>query len=220
MNKQLEKAQTEKLVAVGGTEAENILNAAQKDAGFEKLLKFRKGDYFSDEQLVPLGTKYIAHVIGWTKCWIKFVDGEVADRKVYRIALGEQPPEREDLDDLDQDNWPEGVDGNPADPWSFQYLIPLERISDGEVVIFTTSSFGGRRAVADLCAAYAKRTTKSAGCGQPVVRLAKAEMPTKKFGKVPRPHFEIVGWDEPPSDIDEGPPPVTSEDEFGISIPL
>ena len=67
MNKQLEKAQTEKLVAVGGTEAENILNAAQKDAGFEKLLKFRKGDYFSDEQLVPLGTKYIAHVIGWTK---------------------------------------------------------------------------------------------------------------------------------------------------------
>jgi hypothetical protein len=215
----LEKAQTEKLVAVGGTEAENILDAAQKDAAFEKLLKFRKGDYFIGEEPVPLGTKYIAHAIGWTKCWIKFVDGEVADRKVYRIALGEQPPEREDLDDLDQDNWPEGVDGKPADPWSFQYLIPLERISDGEVVIFTTSSFGGRRAVADLCAAYAKRTTKSAGCGQPIVRLAKAEMPTKKFGKVPRPHFEIVGWDEPPGDIDEGPPPVTSEDEFGISIP-
>jgi hypothetical protein len=218
MNKQLEKTQTEKLVIV--TEAENILDAAQKDAAFEKMLKFKKGDYFIGEELVPLGTKYIAHAIGWTKCWIKFLDGEVADRRVYRIALGEQPPEREDLDDLDRDSWPEGVDGNPADPWTFQYLIPLERISDGEVVIFTTSSFGGRRAVADLCGAYAKRTTKKAGCGQPVIRLAKAEMPTKKFGKVPRPHFEIVGWDELPSDLDEGPPPVTSETEFGLPTPL
>jgi hypothetical protein len=220
MQKPLQKAQTENLVALAGTEAENILGAAQKDAPFEKLAKFRKGEYFKGEELVPLGTEYIAHAISWTKCWIKFLDGEVADRRVYRVALGEQPPEREDLDDLDQDNWPEGVDGNPADPWSLQYLIPLERISDCEVVIFTTSSFGGRRAVADLCAAYAKRLAKSvAGCGQPIVRLAKADMPTKKFGKVPRPHFEIVGWDEPPSEVDDGPPPVASEDEFGLSTP-
>ena len=148
------------VAAAGGTEVENILGAAQEDAGFEKLLKFRKGDFFIGEELVPLGTKYIAHAIGWTKCWIKFVEDEVAERKTYRVALGEQPPEREDLDDLEKDNWPEGIDGKPADPWSLQYLLPLEKISDGEVVIFTTSSFGGRRAVADLCTAYAKRTNK------------------------------------------------------------
>ena len=41
----------------------------------------------------------------------------LSDRKVYRVAYGERPPEREDLDDLDQDKWPEGLDGNPADPW-------------------------------------------------------------------------------------------------------
>jgi hypothetical protein len=211
---------TENVLMVGGTEAENILGAAQEDAGFEKLLKFKKGAYFIGEELVPLGTEYIAHAKAWVKCWIKFVDGKVAERKVYRVALGERPPEREDLDDLDKDNWPEGIDGNPADPWSLQYLIPLEKTSDGEVVIFTTSSFGGRRAVADLCGAYAKRTTKSASCGQPIVKLAKAEMPTKKFGTVPRPQFDIVGWDEPSKDIDVMPPSVTSEGGFDDLIPF
>ena len=93
-------------------------------------------------------------------------------------------------------------------------------MQSGEVVIFTTSSVGGRRAVADLCAAYAKRVAKKANCGQPIVKLAKAEMPTKKFGKVPRPQFEIVGWDELTGDTNEMPPPVTSEDEFEDEIPF
>ena len=207
------------VAALGGMEVENILGAAQEDAGFEKLFKFRKGEYFIGEELVPLGTQYIAHAIGWTKCWIKFVDDEVAERKVYRVALGEQPPEREDLDDLEKDNWPEGIDSKPADPWSLQYLLPLERVSDGEVVIFTTPSVGGRQAVADLCKAYAKRAEKNANCGQPIVKLAKAEMPTKKFGRVPRPHFEIVGWDDPLSAL-AAPPPIAPKGEFDDSIPF
>ncbi len=121
------KNQKVNVSSLGNTELENILGAAQEDAGFERLLKFRKGEYFIGDALVPLGTEYIAHAIGWTKCWIKFVDDEVAERKVYRVALGERPPEREDLDDLEKDNWPEGIDGNPADPWSLQYLLPLAK---------------------------------------------------------------------------------------------
>jgi hypothetical protein len=108
------------------TEVENIQIAAQEDAGFEKILKFKKGDFFIGDENIPLGTEYVAHVRAWGKCWIKFVDSEMADRKMYRVALGEKPPEREELDDHDQDNWPEGLDGRPADPWVFQYLLPLE----------------------------------------------------------------------------------------------
>jgi hypothetical protein len=141
----------ENVPAIAGTEAENILGAAQEDAGFEKLLKFKKGEYLVGDEVVPLGTKYIAHVVGWTKCWVKFVDGEVADRKTYRVAYGERPPEREDLDDLDRDKWPEGLDGSPADPWLYQFLLPLEDLASGEIAIFATSSAGGRRALADLC---------------------------------------------------------------------
>ena len=116
MSRQLTQAR-EGISATRGTEAENILGAAREDAGFEKLLKFKKGEYLIGEELVPLGTEYVAHAVGWTKCWIKFVDGEVVERKTYRVAYGERPPEREDLDDLDRDKWPEGLDGNPADPW-------------------------------------------------------------------------------------------------------
>jgi hypothetical protein len=93
-------------------------------------------------------------------------------------------------------------------------------LASGEIVIFVTSSAGGRRAVADLCSTYAKRVGKNANCGQPIIKLGKVDMPTKKFGKVPRPQFEIVGWDELAGDIDETPPAVTSEDEFRDEIPF
>jgi hypothetical protein len=208
------------MLLTGGTEAENILGAAQEDAGFEEILKFKKGDYLIGEVVVPLGTEFIAHPEGWTKCWTKFVNGEVVDRKPYRVASGERPNEREELGDLDQDKWSEGLDGNPADPWVYQYLLPLERPQSGDIVIFVTSSVGGRRAVADLCSAYAKRVAKKANCGQPIVKLGEAEMPTKKYGKVPRPHFEIVGWDAVADGGDETPPAVESENEFADEIPF
>jgi hypothetical protein len=44
------------------TEVENIQIAAQEDAGFEKILKFKKGDFLIGDENVPLGTEYVAHV--------------------------------------------------------------------------------------------------------------------------------------------------------------
>jgi len=39
--------------ATAGTEVENILGAAQQDAGFEKLLKFKKVQFLIGEDPVP-----------------------------------------------------------------------------------------------------------------------------------------------------------------------
>jgi hypothetical protein len=186
-----------------GGELENIAVAAQQDAGFEKILKFKKGEYFIGEEEIPLGTEYLAHVVGWTKCWIKFVDGEFVDRQTYRVALGEKPPEREKLDDLDESQWEKDDDGKPVDPWVYQYLLPFENRSNGELVIFVTPSVGGKRAIADLCQIYTRRVQKG-GSGQPIAKLAKTDMLTKKWGKVPRPVFEVVGWDSNP--IESSPP--------------
>ena len=83
-------------------------------------------------------------------------------------------------------------------------------------MIFTTSSFGGRLAVADLCKAYGKRAEKNANCGQPIVKLAKTEMLTKRFGRVPRPQFNIIGWDEPSKDTDVASPPIAPGDDDSI----
>jgi hypothetical protein len=205
-----------KKVAVrhSSTEVENIQTAAQEDSGFEKILKFKKGQYFIGEDEIALGTEFLAHTTAWTKSWIKFADGEVADRKMYRVALGEKPPVREDLDDLDLIDTKDS-DGMSADPWVYQYLLPLENMSNGEVVIFVTPSKGGQRAIADLCSAYAKRTKKT-GCGQPIIKLAKTDMPTKKWGKVTRPEFTIISWDEA-GDVEVMPP---EKADFSDSIPF
>ena len=199
------------------TDTENVLIAAQEDAGFDKILKFKKGDYFIGEQKVPLLTEYLAHPEAWTKCWTKFEDNKVVDRRFYRVARGEKPSEREDLDERDESTWTAGLDGKPQDPWQQQSLLPLEDPTSGEVVVFATGSFGGKRAVGELCSAWAKRE-KRGYHGQPLVQLQRGEMPTKKFGKVPCPEFKIVGWTDTTGDV--GPPPAASEKDFEDQIPF
>ena len=49
--------QTSKEIAVQhSTEIDNLRAAAQQDAGFEKMLKFKKGEYSIADEPVALGT--------------------------------------------------------------------------------------------------------------------------------------------------------------------
>src|SRR5271168_339659 len=125
-------------ITTRSTEVENIESEARTDAGFDPFLTFKKGDYFIDENGVALGTEYVAHPEAWVKVWRKYNGEQVVDRKVYRVAKGERPPEREDLDDWPgTENWPIGDDGKAYDPWALQYLVPFENPETGEVVVFT-----------------------------------------------------------------------------------
>src|SRR5262245_61270622 len=99
------------------TEADNILGAVRQEQNFEKILKFKKGFYKVGNDDVPLGATFLAHTIGWTKAWLKFIDSKLVERKMYRAAKGQVPPEREELGDLDQTKWPT-IDGKKADPWN------------------------------------------------------------------------------------------------------
>ena len=210
-------------------ETSNLLDAVKGDTGFEKLLKFKQGEYFCDGEEVPLGTKLVAHCIGLNRAWVHFADGTVVERKLYRAARNEIPPERYELPDTDRSKWPIGINKQPADPWVYQYLLPMEDPATGDVRIFVGSSFGGRRAVADLCAAYSRRAKKTPGGGQPIITLQMVMMPTKNFGDKPRPHFEIVGWDDGTGGSDDGGTPreirevsaeVLKKQEFDDDIPF
>lgn len=200
-------------------EAQNIANAAQEDAGFEKLLKFKKGEYSCDGEVVELGTQFTAHCVGWTKCWIKFKDGMVADRRMYRVADGRRPPEREDLDEPEMIGVKDPRSGLSQDPWVYQHLLPLEDAA-GDLVVFVTSSMGGKRAVADLCKSYSRRAQRTKGSAQPVIKLSVGIMPSKLFGDVPRPLFEIIGWDENKEGIREVKGPDTLRQEMDDDIPF
>ena len=201
-------------------EADLIGNAAQEDAGFEKLLKFKKGTYECDSAEVPMGTQYVCHCVGWTKAWIKFIDAKVVERRMYRVAEGKRVPDREELDDLDRNKWPVGPDGRtPSDPWVYQHLLPMED-KNGDIVVFATSSIGGKRAVADLCKSYARRVSRTGQSDSPVIKLSEAVMPTRAFGDVPRPHFEIIGWDSGKEAVRVVKGPDTLKDEMSDEIPF
>jgi hypothetical protein len=178
------------------TELDNLADAVQDDVGFQKMLKFKKGEYFCDNQEVQLGTQMIAHCIGYTQVWIKFVNNEFIERKIYRRAKGERPVERESLGDLNESQWNIGLNGQPADPWVLQSLLPMENPETEDVCVFVSASAGGRRAIAELVDRYVTRMRRHAASGQPMIRLHKIMMPTKKFGNVPRPLFDVVGWTE------------------------
>jgi hypothetical protein len=176
------------------TELDNIRRAAEADAGFEKRLKFKKGKYFIGDDEVPLGRQYVAHATQWTKRWVKYLDGKKVDERMGKVADGFRPPPREDLGDNDRSKWELGDDGQPKNPWNLEFLVPMEDLENGDVAIFTTTSVGGQRAVADLCRAFARHAQKGRRT-LPIVKLATVDMPTKAYGPVPRPEFEITGWD-------------------------
>lgn len=180
-------------------EVRNIGEQANTDAGLMQMIKFKKdgevSTYQSDGREIPIGTRMIAHAVGWAKQWVHFVDQKPVERKTYRMRIkGEIAPERDQLPNRDMKDWPI-MNGRPQDPWSLQYLLPLEDPQTGEVRIFVGSSFGARRAVGEVCSAYARRAAKKKS-GQPIVELQKTTFPTRNFGEVVRPIFRIVDWDD------------------------
>src|SRR5262249_48932574 len=176
-------------------EADNLLSTTE---GRDPLLKFVKGKYKIGDDEVPLGTQYVAHASQLVFCWIKFVDGKVADRRMGKAAEKWVPPERAELGDTDQSEW-EVEDGKPKDPWSFQHLLPFEDMETGEVAIFVTSSIGGKIATDELVRAYARRLRRTKSRANPTISLACKQMPTKKYGDVPRPHFPVDRWGGAPA---------------------
>jgi hypothetical protein len=76
--------------------------------------------------------------------------------------------------------------------------------------------------VGELIDNYITRLRRTPHSGQPLIRLQKAYMPTKKFGNVVRPLFEITGWTDAAAyePIREVPDKAISEAEFDDEIPF
>jgi hypothetical protein len=176
-------------------EADALLASTQTH---EKLLKFKKGKFFAMDNEVALGTEFLCHASQLVIGWIKFVNNKVADRKMGRAAERFVPPERDELGDMDKSEW-EYRDGEAVDPWCYQHLLPLEHPETGEIYVFTTSSIGGRIATEVVVQEFAKRMKRTGSRSLPIIRLAATEMKSKKYGAVPRPCFEVVGWEDAPA---------------------
>jgi hypothetical protein len=158
------------------------------------LLLYRKGKRTrgEDDRPVPLGTRLLANMIEVWTGHVRWWDNSPVE---YRIArLIDFPPEvvREDLGHMDKSLWETDQQGNPRDPWQ-----PVDRIvmrdMDGELLTFSTSSWGGRKAVAKLCRDFDQNYQKHPGAW-PIVELRSKDRRSADFGLIPEPVFTIVDW--------------------------
>jgi hypothetical protein len=186
------------LATNGGSLASAYL--AQHGVGMSgTFFKFTKDGTFcktSDGEELKEGTEFRVIYDQTQAGWIKFMGkGNPPERRMGAIFEGHNPPKREELGDTDQEEWDiDEMTGRPADPWQFQILMPMQRVQDGELFIFQTSSVTGRRACDNLVAACIRMQTTEADC-YPIIklRISGFQHRNERIGWVKTPAFERVG---------------------------
>jgi hypothetical protein len=168
--------------------------AAEAVAG---RMKFVKGAFKIGDEPVALGTEFVALMVDVARNWVRFEDGKLTHSLLYKLADGFEPCKREELGDP-ASNWK-----SERDPWTLQWLVPLQSIeTEGAVAIFTTDSVGGTQAVKALIKEYAPR--RSTG-SLPIVAL-KTRSYTNDYGLQHVPIFAVVGWTPPGTTNGSSPP--------------
>jgi hypothetical protein len=165
--------------------------ATQEGGALEgEFLKFTRGAWMIGDNEVKEDTRLIAGMSDLHTGWLRWGNASVTDRVLGRVAEGFVPPPRSELGDNNEAQWDTGP-GGPRDPWVFTAILPLIAEEDDRRLVYSTSSFGGRRAIARLSSAYARRRDRTS---MPVVTLGGDSYKHKTFGLVHRPLFVVVGW--------------------------
>jgi hypothetical protein len=140
------------------------------------------------------GRKVLADVFNLCVGQQKFADGKPIYIDVGFVRDRHMPRPREQLGDLDKSRWRNGVD-----PWQLAYYPPAYEEETRQRYIFTTSSTGGKDALATLQEAFADHNETLAAAQCPVVELL-SDSYVNNFGKrIYFPIFGIVGWVDQPS---------------------
>jgi hypothetical protein len=164
-----------------------------------RMIKFdgKSGGFITpdDGEPVPESTVFFALADEALVGWVKFNgEGEPPDREMGLLYDGYVMPVRESLGDLDQEQWEEGLDGAPADPWQHHIYLPLQNSVTLELFTFVTSSKTGRRAVGTLLRHF-DRMRRTAPDEIPVIKLGKGGFHHRddRIGFVVTPTFIVLG---------------------------
>ena len=153
-------------------------------------MRFVKGTYElgAEREPVPLGTQFI--VIAAKEGWARVVRGEDV-RRVPREP-GKPFPQRNELGDTDQSQWPL-FDGQPSDPWTLSNELLLIEKETGRPVIFASTSWTGREAVADLCRLITYQRRSRGPNAKPIVSIGVGTYRSRR-GPVATPKFTVLAW--------------------------
>jgi hypothetical protein len=167
------------------------------------LLKFADWNWSRGKESVPveIGTTLVA--LNTAAGWVKWRDDKPVEYKMREPKR--RLPDREELGDLNEDDWQAGKDGKPKDPWQSTRFVYLVDPVTAEAFTFSTSSWGGRSAVSDLADQIQRIRCAQPGA-VPVVELQAAPMLTK-FGKKSKPWLKVVDWRFPSAPAPAEPEP-------------
>jgi hypothetical protein len=171
----------------------------EETASSTKLLRFKKGQYLIGDDEIELGHEYVAYAFDAMRGFVRWIDGKPAEQRMGRIR---------DRFDLQREDLPANED------WKPQMVLPLEDLESGAFVAFVSGSVGGKIGINELINAVARAVKDKRGTDTPVIRLAVGSFPSKAFGEVDRPIFEIVN--EPVEVI----PKKSTEADFNDNVPF
>jgi hypothetical protein len=164
-------------------------------ADFGSFLKFAKGDWLLGEEgkKVPENARFVANLHEYYRGWVRWWDGKPTEHLIGRVVDRFRVPPREELGDLDESKWETEPNGARRDPYARTCYLAMRDLSNDEIVCFTSSSDGGRKAVARLAERY-DRLRRRHKAKMPVVVLETESYQHKLYGKILKPRFNVVDW--------------------------
>ncbi len=166
-------------------------------------ITFKNGEYLfgTDQEEIPVGTRFIANMAGLRIGWKHWADKKVTDERMGLLAEGYRPPARHELGDSDQSQWELDDKKQPRDPWQQTNELTLRGIETGDEFVFATSGRGGIGAIGELCKTYGKLYRQKPGMA-PVIELSNDHYNHKVYGKTYFPVLKLVDWVREPDAVE------------------
>jgi len=170
------------------------------------LIKFNKGDWVTgDDEDLEENIELVCNMDQLFVGWIKWLDQRPTEQIMGRVVDCYQAPRRNELGDLNQDDWEIDDQGRARDPWQFSnYIVmkePGQSATEENLFTFATSSKGGLGAIGALCRTYDERLRTDPGT-YPIVRLESDSYNHRTYGRTKIPVLTVVGW-EPTEQFEE-----------------
>ena len=183
---------------------ESVARLGRPSFFFGRSLKFKKGEWVllgDEREKIPDRSRWIGIMAETRHGWRKFVemateDGDtkkVPEYRIGKISEGYEVPALETLGDRDKSKWKTGLNGKLEDPWRQVGTLPLLSLNGEQIVTFVTDTPTGLPRFYQLMERYAWIGRQHLG-QYPIIELRASSYPDRRYGRVPVPDFEIVGW--------------------------
>lgn len=150
-----------------------------------QYLKFAKGEflYGMEENSVEPDERFVANMESVKRGFICWGNKQVLGEEMAPVSSGHRITKASLPDHSDQDG-----------EWAEQTSIEFTALEDNELMLFKTSSFGGRASVGALTKAFIDRIKSGEKACVPVVEMHSSYYKHKEYGRVYTPEFKIVDW--------------------------